>query len=232
MYSEELLPIIDICNIRQCLSNIRLNCTNAMIHYDNNYVYAINKNKEVINKSYSHYVATASDESESKLLTQFQKQYESYIKLMDEALNLASMNKRLPKDKEIEFVNIGTKIEKDLDSLQKYDLEWAKKDKLESDTIFKVNRNVLITILVLSIIIFAMVSTFIINGLKKYIKEVDDILKEIEKGNLDIDIEIKGSNELEYMKKSIKNTVKSFSNTVKDLKDKIILINDSSNTDR
>lgn len=228
MYDELLLPINNIANIKEKFISIRLNAANADLNYDDVYMRNIEEDNKIIMENYKEYTSTRSDETERKFLKSFEDNYNTYLELAKKAVISSKEGKRFSKEDGDKITALGNEIEKALEELSAYDIKCADEDKLESDSIFKVNRNILICILIMSIVVFGLLSLIIIKTMKTYLKEMSYIFKEMASGNLDIEVQKNGRNEFEEMKLDIKNTLDSFSNIIKSLKEKINLITTSS----
>ncbi|CAM2839451.1 methyl-accepting chemotaxis protein [Hathewaya histolytica] len=228
MYDDQLMPITYISTIKENFMSIRLNHANTKIGFNPKYMTDIEENEKAILDSYKKYTSTPSDETEQKYLQSFSDNYKIYLELVKKSIADMEGGKKLSKEEAEKISNIGDKIEKCLDDLNKYDIKYAESDKFESDKIFKINRNLLIGILITCTLIFSFIAILTIRIIKTYLNNVDNMLKELASGNLDLDIKDEGRNEFEHMKMNIGNTVKSFSQIIKTLKEKTELINVSS----
>ncbi|SQB32975.1 methyl-accepting chemotaxis protein [Clostridium cochlearium] len=228
MYDDELLPIVNIANMRKEFISIRLACANADISYNDKYAEAIKRSDEKIIKNYREYISTYSDETEKKYLNIFAENYENYLSMVGNYLGRAKKGEKLTENENNKLINIGEKIETSLDELEKYDIKYAKEDKIESEKIYRNNKNLLMGLLTACIIVFSLIVVVIVKTLKGYLKEIDIILKEVSQGNLDVEIESDGKNEFEIIKLHIQDAVNNFGEMIKGLKLKINSINSSS----
>ncbi|BDR75718.1 methyl-accepting chemotaxis protein [Clostridium tetani] len=228
MYEEELLPIVNITGMREGFLSVRLNSANAKTDFNEKYVKSIEEHDRRIMKNYKEYTSTHSDETEIKYLEQFLQCYKNYRDLSKELFKHLERGEKLTREQNDKFIKFGNEAEIALDKLQEYDIKLAEEDKIESDEIYIINRNLLISLLVVCSILLLLISMVTIKTLNKNLKEIDTILKEMAEGNLHIEIESYGKNEFEVIKLHIKNTINSFGEMIKSLKSKINLINSSS----
>ncbi|BDR67316.1 methyl-accepting chemotaxis protein [Clostridium tetani] len=228
MYEEELLPIVNITGMREGFLSVRLNSANAKTDFNEKYVKSIEEHDRKIMKNYKEYTSTHSDETEIKYLEQFLQCYKNYRDLSKELFKHLERGEKLTREQNDKFIKFGNEAEIALDKLQEYDIKLAEEDKIESDEIYIINRNLLISLLVVCSILLLLISMVTIKTLNKNLKEIDTILKEMAEGNLHIEIESYGKNEFEVIKLHIKNTINSFGEMIKSLKSKINLINSSS----
>ncbi|WP_243447978.1 methyl-accepting chemotaxis protein [Clostridium tetani] len=228
MYEEELLPIVNITGMREGFLSVRLNSANAKTDFNEKYVKSIEEHDRRIMKNYKEYTSTHSDETEIKYLEQFLQCYKNYRDLSKELFKHLERGEKLTREQNDKFIKFGNEAEIALDKLQEYDIKLAEEDKIESDEIYIINRNLLIGLLVVCSILLLLISMVTIKALNKNLKEIDTILKEMAEGNLHIEIESYGKNEFEVMKLHIQNTINSFGEMIKSLKSKINLINSSS----
>ncbi|WP_051931678.1 methyl-accepting chemotaxis protein [Clostridium sp. KNHs214] len=228
MYDDALLPISNVSKMRENFLYIRLHSANAFANYNEKYSQLIDKCDKEVMKEYKAYTSTPSDETETKYLKIFEDNYKIYLDTSKQFLINAKEGKPIPKEEDEKLTVLGNKIEKALDDLRIYDTEWSERDKIESNKVYSTNRTTLIISLILCISIFTILSVLTVRVLKSYLKEIDDILKEMSYGNLDIEIKSTGKNEFEQMKKYIQNTVNGFSNIIREIKEKSQLINTSS----
>ncbi|QBD85067.1 methyl-accepting chemotaxis protein [Clostridium tetani] len=228
MYEDTLLPIVNITGMREGFLSVRLNSANAKTDFNENYVKSIEEHDREIMKNYKEYTSTHSDETEIKYLEQFLQCYKNYRDLSKELFKHLERGEKLTREQNDKFIKFGNEAEIALDKLQEYDIKLAEEDKIESDEIYTINRNLLIRLLVVCSILLLLISMVTIKTLNKNLKEIDTILKEMAEGNLHIEIESYGKNEFEVIKLHIKNTINSFGEMIKSLKSKINLINSSS----
>ncbi|RXM57022.1 methyl-accepting chemotaxis protein [Clostridium tetani] len=228
MYEEELLPIVNITGMREGFLSVRLNSANAKTDFNEKYIKSIEEHDRRIMKNYKEYTSTHSDETEIKYLEQFLQCYKNYRDLSKELFKHLERGEKLTREQNDKFIKFGNEAEIALDKLQEYDIKLAEEDKIESDEIYIINRNLLISLLVVCSILLLLISMVTIKTLNKNLKEIDTILKEMAEGNLHIEIESYGKNEFEVIKLHIKNTINSFGEMIKSLKSKINLINSSS----
>ncbi|BDR64533.1 methyl-accepting chemotaxis protein [Clostridium tetani] len=228
MYEEELLPIVNITGMREGFLSVRLNSANAKTDFNEKYVKSIEEHDRRIMKNYKEYTSTHSDETEIKYLEQFLQCYKNYRDLSKELFKHLERGEKLTREQNDKFIKFGNEAEIALDKLQEYDIKLAEEDKIESDEIYIINRNLLISLLVVCSILLLLISMVTIKTLNKNLKEIDTILKEMAEGNLHIEIESYGKNEFEVIKLHIKNTINSFGEMINSLKSKINLINSSS----
>ncbi|QBD87418.1 methyl-accepting chemotaxis protein [Clostridium tetani] len=228
MYEDTLLPIVNITGMREGFLSVRLNSANAKTDFNENYIKSIEEHDREIMKNYKEYTSTHSDETEIKYLEQFLQCYKNYRDLSKELFKHLERGEKLTREQNDKFIKFGNEAEIALDKLQEYDIKLAEEDKIESDEIYTINRNLLISLLVVCSILLLLISMVTIKTLNKNLKEIDTILKEMAEGNLHIEIESYGKNEFEVIKLHIKNTINSFGEMIKSLKSKINLINSSS----
>lgn len=228
MYNDELLPIVNIANMRKGYLAIGLSCANAGIAYNGKYAEEIKRSDEEVIKNYREYTSTYSDETEEKYLNIFAENYKNYLSMVENYLVRAKNGEKLTENENNKLIEIGNKVETALDELQKYDINYAEEDKMESEKIYRNNKNLLIALLVACIIVFSLIVIVIIKALNRYLKEIDGILEEVAKGNLDVEVKSNGKNEFEVMKSYIQKTVDSFGDMIGSLKFKIESINSSS----
>ena len=228
MYDEELLPIINITGMREGVLSVRLNSANAKAEFNEKHVKAVEEIDKEIMAHYKEYISTYSDETEKKYLGDFLQSYKNYRELAKEVLGRNKRGEKLTTEENNNFIKLGNEVEMALDKLEEYDVKEAEKDKIESDEIYNINRNLLIGFLIICSIILLLISIVTIKTLNKNLKEIDSILKEMAEGNLHIEIQSYGKNEFEIIKLHIKDTINSFEEMIKTLKLKINLINSSS----
>ena len=228
IYDEGILPIVNISNMREEFLTMRLNCTNAIVSYNDKYSNLIEESDKEITKSYKEYISTSSDDTQTKYIKDFSEGYSDYLYMVDKYLMRLKKGEKLTEKDNDELVKIGNKIQIALNNLEQYDIKIAEENKIESDKIYSINKNVLMVLLAAGVMMLFLISTITTKTLKKYLREIDGILKKVAEGNLDIEIESYGKNEFEVMKLHIKNTIDSFGGMIKTLKYKINTINSSS----
>lgn len=135
MYNYELLPIVNITNMREKFLAIRLSCTNAGIAYNGKYAEEIKRSDEEVIKNYREYTSTYSDETEEKYLNIFAENYKNYLSMVENYLVRAKNGEKLTENENNKLIEIGNKVETALDELQKYDINYAEEDKMESEKI-------------------------------------------------------------------------------------------------
>ncbi|BDR67319.1 methyl-accepting chemotaxis protein [Clostridium tetani] len=228
IYDKGILPIVRISNMREEFLTMRLNCTNAIIAYEDKHTNLIEESNEEIMKNYKEYISTSCDKTQAKYIKAFTESYNDYIYMTEKYLERIKKGEKITQKDNNELIKIGDKIQASLNDLEKYDVKLSEENKIESDKIYTTNRNLLIGLLVVGVIFLLVISMVTIKALKKYLKEIDGILKKMAQGNLDIEIESCGKNEFEVMKLHIQDTINSFGGMIKSLKSKVNSINSSS----
>ena len=228
IYDEGILPIVNISNMREGFLTVRLNFSNAIVSYNDKYTKLIEESDKEITKSYRKYISTYSDKTQTKYIKTFSEGYSDYLYMVDKYFMRINKGEKLTEKESNELEKIGNEVQTALNNLEQYDIKLAEENKIESDKIYIANKNLLIVLLVGGVILLFLISIITVKTINKYLKEIDKILKEMAKGNLDIEIESYGKNEFEVMKLHIKNTIDSFGGMIKDLKSKINTINNSS----
>ncbi|WP_027623019.1 methyl-accepting chemotaxis protein [Clostridium lundense] len=217
MYDHRLIPIVNISKMRENFVLIRLNCANADLNFDERYMKLIDESDREILKDLNEYKYYC-DKEESKFLKIFEDNYKGYLDIAKKSVMSSKSGNPLTKEEADKITEMGSEIEKSLNDLQNYDIKLAEKSKLESNKIFITNRNILISIIVFCIIIFAILSSITFRNFNGFLKEIDSILKQMSLGNLQLEIKKQGENEFEEMKKYIQDTINNFGKIIRDLK--------------
>lgn len=122
------------------------------------------------------------------------------------------------------LVNRSVELEKimmdNLNGLEEYLVSWAELDKNDSDDLY--SRVIIRSIFIVStcIIVFLLISVYIVKVFRNQMKEITLVLSELAEGNLDIDLKIENNTEFDEMKVFINQTVNKFNQIVKGVKEK------------
>jgi methyl-accepting chemotaxis protein len=228
IYSKRLIPITDVTSIRADFLNIRIYTTSAFVSYTNEVDTKIVDYDGRISKRLASYSANKLDSKESADIGIFKASYEEYMKTWENvSIRLKNHEKVSPVDLQ-SFNDLGEAIESSLKELKDYNLKISEQLHTESESVYKYSIILFVAIVIVSLAIFMLFSSFINRVLKTSLKEMIDILAHISTGDLSIKINGQGKNEFAIMKKSLMQTISSISDMILTVKEKSQIIEKAS----
>jgi Methyl-accepting chemotaxis protein len=213
MYSQYLIPVADIGNIRTNFYQIKAESIATELHKSNDTSAKIKTYKDNIDKYLSDYEKTKLDEQETKYLNEFKTTYKFFSELWDKTgTNDSSINLKQIQDEE-------SKMESSLKDLQTYEEELALKNKEICATAYRFSERLMLIIFALSLAIFTIIAYIIILVINKSSKEMITNLQQVAEGDFTVKLNNNDKNEFGLMHSALKKTIQNVSNMIKSVKD-------------
>ena len=205
------------------LKDMQINRLEAIKEYSNESLNKLEKlNDEFITNYYEYNDPEDGEqgEKETEFLNNTYVAYEEYYQVNLDIINQIKNSEKVDNN----LVNRSVELEKimmdNLNGLEEYLVSWAELDKNDSDDMY--SRVIIRSIFIVStcIIVFLLISVYIVKVFRSQMKEITLVLSELAEGNLDIDLKIENNNEFDEMKVFINETVNKFNQIVKGVKEK------------
>lgn len=218
MYSNNLISIARIGAMRGAFLSIRIEANKAMLNYNTSYDEHVKNELGNINKYIKDYELTNMDDTEIKGINDFKSYIQQYMTVWDKVKSSLIKNEAASIEDQKSFEEIGNKIDTTLVSLRDYNETKAEKIIIQSNTFYKTSINILLLIFAFVILLYILISTFIIRVIRTSSKEVIQALNTVSKGDLTINIDDDGNNEFALMKKALSVTLKSIRIMIEQIK--------------
>lgn len=206
---------------------VKINMLNASREYDPSYKKNVEKLNEKITASIAEYDETEYEEEEEEIYVRnIESSFESYytvlLGIMDKYERGEEVSKEefdsLAKDEAVLIENSKALIEY-LNYWATYDIEDAIDKSTKSKSTYYV-------FLICSVSMLSIISIVIIKLFIKNTKIINDTLKKVSEGNLDVILICDGNSEFDEMKSSINTTVRNIENIVKGIKERSLDVDD------
>ncbi|MDQ7096640.1 methyl-accepting chemotaxis protein [Desulfosporosinus sp. PR] len=214
MYSEYLIPIADIGNIRTNFWQIKIESLSSEISKSNDLAAKIKPYRDNINKYLADFAKTKMDERETKDFNDVTTALNYFSNNIWD--NADTNNLTLDMTKITEQEN---KIETSLSDLQTYEEQLALNDKEICATANSASEKLLLIIFVLALAIFTVIAYIIILVINKSSKEIITNLQQIAAGDLTVKLTSNDKNEFGLMNSSLEKTILNVSDMIKSVKD-------------
>ncbi|MBV7274351.1 methyl-accepting chemotaxis protein [Clostridium sp. PL3] len=213
MYSQYLIPVADIGNIRSNFYQIKATedskKSSAQIKsYRNN-----------IDKYLSDLEKTKMDDQEIKYINDIKSSYSFFEKIWDgQATNLTTEDLKKIQDEE-------SKIDASLKGLQSYEEELALKNKELCAVADKASERLMIIIFALSLALVTIIAYIIILVINKSSEEMVTTLQQVAEGDFTVRLNSNEKNEFGLMNSALEKTILNVSDMIKSVKDNATNIN-------
>ncbi|KZL93507.1 methyl-accepting chemotaxis protein [Clostridium magnum] len=212
MYSERLIPVADVGNIRSNFYQIKIEGIFTSLTHSNDGDAKTKTYKENIDKYLKDYEKSTMDEREAKYINDFKLTYNSFLELVDK-LNNSSSAENIKQIEQLE-----TEIESILSDLQSYDEELAATQKKNAYDAYRANVKLMGIIYILAVGIFTIISYIIILVVDKSSKEMITKLERVADGDFTISLDNNSKNEFGLMTRALDKTRSNISNMIKSIK--------------
>lgn len=228
MYSERVQPLGIGAGIRGEFANMRIEAHKEIVKYDRKHSEEISKHNDKIQQYLEEYSKIRLDETETKELNEFKANYSTYMSYWKKIDQSLSSNVKMSEDDYIKMSDAADKGEASLFNLKQYNIQKSDELSKESKQIYLNSIRLFFIALLSVIVIFALISYFVIKIIKISAKEMNDTLKILATGDFTVNLETDSNNEFGIMKSTLSQMIKDVSNMIKNVKENSEIINTQS----
>lgn len=224
IYNNNLVPITRGAEIRASFLNMKAFTTQAVFSYDANSVDKIEHYRKDVDDYLAEYEKSQLTDFEKEKLNTFKSIYTQYLSEWDQANTRLSKGDNVSISEYNNFILLGKKAEDSLIALSEYNKTTANDVNSKSSAEYSKSINSMFFISAVSIFIFTAISYIVIIMMKKYSKEMINIMEAVAQGDFTMEMNTASRNEFGVMKKSLAKTIVNISDILQTIKEKSINI--------
>lgn len=210
MYSEYLIPVADIGNIKSNFWQVKATSLASNLAHSNDLSVQIKPYRDNIDKYLSDLEKTKMDEQETKDLNDFKSSYSFFSDKWDNP-NASWGDLKQIQDEE-------SKIENSLNNLQTHSEELALKNKEMCATAYSASERLMIIVFALSLAIFTLIAYIIILVINKSSGEMITTLQQVAEGDFTVKLNNNSENEFGLMNSALEKAILNISDMINNVK--------------
>ncbi|MBW6410139.1 methyl-accepting chemotaxis protein [Clostridium weizhouense] len=226
IYDENLLGISLMADAIGSLGVIRNDFSKLLErNYDKSYVDSIEKYDKALKASIEKYGYDNVSPEGKAILDKFNKSYNEYFELFNQAKSLKQQNVAIPNELNTKLDSLGNTLSTSLNEIIELDKKQGQERNIENGNYYNNSKIQFILICVASALLISILSLLIYLTIKSSIKNFVSTLKTISAGDFTVDVDTSSTNEFGIMKKELGSTIDSISFMLKSIKDNTSVIN-------
>lgn len=200
---------------------VKINMLNASREYDPSYKKNVEKLKEKITASIAEYDETEYEEEEEEIYVRnIESSFESYYTMLLGIMDKYESGEEVSKEEFDSLAKYEAVLMENSKALVEYLDYWATYDIEDAIDKSTKSKGTYYVFVICSVSILSIISIVIIKLFIKNTKIINDTLKKVSEGNLDVILICDGNSEFDEMKLSINTTVRNIENIVKGIKER------------